>query len=631
MAGTYPAVQVDVAWGVASSAVPSAGQWVDESAYVSSVDIKHGSEDEFSEPGAGTLEVTFDNKTGRFDPDNTAGPRYGQLLPLTWVRVKLGTTTANTDAFYGQVSIEGWRLAASQFTGRMVVNVTVVDMFEQLANTDLPVSVYALEVKADSPRSWWRLGESSGTVASDSSGNGFPLTYEEGATFNSRGGLIEGDSDNSIEFTGSQGVVGSAAGITSAAYSVEFWINMPSVGGPLHTDDTSDDIYRQTFTGGAVTVEVAHRSQPNPGGILFTNNGVQVYTTTRVDDEATHHVVAVREAGNNLRVYIDGVDRTVATAAASGTPVVGSVALARNNRSPVGTNALIGTLDEVAVYNSELSSARIAAHYNAGTTPWKSELTSARVTHLLDAIAFPATLRTVGAGQSTMQSATLNTDALSALQDVAKTERGDLYVDHADGGKVRFRGRHARWTETRSVTSQATFGDSGSEVTYSAIDVQDDRIVNRASVQRANGATITVSDASSETQYQRRTLSDTGLLFETDAESQARAELVVAEKKDRHRRVRSITLEPAKSTHSAWAQVFARQEWDRITVKWRPPYGGTYSFDSWIIGIAHSWRPGDARPWRTVFHLEPVPYNATAEPYFIVGTSTVSGAARLGY
>ncbi len=605
MAATYPAWQVDFAPGVAASAVPTAGQWVDLSSRVSSIDVKTGREDEFSQPSAGSVSLALSNADGALDPDFAAGPHYGQLLPLTWVRIMGGTTSANVGVFYGQVSIEGWRLGASQFSGNVDVSVDAIDMFEQLANTGTPSSVYAFEVDADNPLVWYRLGESSGTVATDSSGNGYHGTYEGGATFNSRAGLIDNDSDDAIGFDGVDDDVLAPGdlGRTSAAVSVEAWFEVSAIGANQVILEQSDGTRR---------VLVAISS----AGFLYGSDGASHIETTSALTAASLYHVVMTFTGAAGKVYVNGVDVTAGTLVQFPNTGVAT----RIGRSLNGGSFFSGTLDEVAVYDSALSAARVLAHYNAGTNPWASELTSARITHILDAIAFPATLRTIGTGQSTMPAATLDTDALSALLDVNKAERGELYIDHADGGKLRFRGRHARWTEARSVTSQATFGDSGAEVTYSAIDIQDDRIVNNAVVQRFGGANVTARDSASETQYQIRSYSETGLLVQTDAEAQSRADLIVAEKKDRKRRVRSISLEPRKSTHSAWAQVFARAIGDRITVKWRPPYGGTYTYDSYIIGISHRWTPGSGL--RTTFALEPVPYAATGAPYFIWDTST---------
>lgn len=60
-------------------------------------------------------------------------------------------------------------------------------------------SQFAAEILADSPLLYWRLGESSGTVATDSSGNGRNGTYAGSPTY-SQSGLPRGDTNSSVLF-----------------------------------------------------------------------------------------------------------------------------------------------------------------------------------------------------------------------------------------------------------------------------------------------------------------------------------------------------------------------------------------------------------------------------------------------
>lgn len=629
---TYPAFQVDVAWGVASSAIPSGGDWVDITADTVELSSMVGRTDEWSQPGAGTCTLVINNAGGHYDPDNASGDNYGDLLPLTWVRILGGTTTANTGVFYGKVSIDGWRLSASQFPDSYVT-VELVDAFEDLANTLLPGSVYAIEVQADTPEWWWRLGESSGTTAVDSSGNGH---HAEVNTFNSRTGLVAGDEDNALLVDPGRLTLPAGQQIRSDwDFSVEGWVDVPDA------VTYNGTIWRQSNHGeaapsGAVSsIFVGFQAIANeawPYVEILVDGAAAADGAYRIAGSALsagiHHIAAyIPSLGAavpaGIKLYVDGEAVTGTTGGVLGTLPAFPTML----YTDAGSDA---TLDEIAGYDGELSAVRIAAHYTAGTDPWASELTSARLDHLFDAGGFTHT--TIDTGQSTMPAALLGGgDLLSAALDVVKAERGEMYADPWDSGKVRFRDRHALWTDSRSITSQVTFGDSGSEVTYTALELADDRIVNSASVQRSGGATVTVTDSASITQYQTRSYSESGLLLEDDTEVESRAHLILAEKKDRYRRVRSITLEPADDSHGAWAHVFARQIGDRVTSKWRPAYGGTYSWDSWIIGVSQRWRPGDSKPLRTQFFLRPVPYGTTAEPYFIVSVSEIESDARVGY
>ena len=50
-------------------------------------------------------------------------------------------------------------------------------------------AAYASVVLGDTPTGYWRLGESSGTTASDASGNGLAATYNGGFTLGAGGAL----------------------------------------------------------------------------------------------------------------------------------------------------------------------------------------------------------------------------------------------------------------------------------------------------------------------------------------------------------------------------------------------------------------------------------------------------------
>ncbi|HEY9414678.1 MAG TPA: hypothetical protein VIQ30_07970, partial [Pseudonocardia sp.] len=85
------------------------------------------------------------------------------------------------------------------------------------------------------------------------------------------------------------------------------------------------------------------------------------------------------------------------------------------------------------------------------------ELTGARINRVLDSIAWPATDRIIAAGEETVQATTLADNVLAELLLTADTELGEFWVDAE--GRVVFRSRSASYTEARSASAQAVFGD----------------------------------------------------------------------------------------------------------------------------------------------------------------------------
>ncbi|MFG3326335.1 hypothetical protein [Micromonospora chersina] len=85
------------------------------------------------------------------------------------------------------------------------------------------------------------------------------------------------------------------------------------------------------------------------------------------------------------------------------------------------------------------------------------ETSGARISRILDSIAWPTTDRMIATGDETVQATTLADNVLTELLLTTDTELGELWMD-ADG-RARFRSRSASYTALRSAYPQATFGD----------------------------------------------------------------------------------------------------------------------------------------------------------------------------
>lgn len=206
------------------------------------------------------------------------------------------------------------------------------------------------------------------------------------------------------------------------------------------------------------------------------------------------------------------------------------------------------------------------------------------------------------------------------LQRLTDSENGFLWIG-ADG-TVYFRERHYRLTHTASNTSQATFGDSGVELPYTAIAPTFDQtyIRNDVIITRTGGVAQEAADTTSFSQYFRRKYTKTDLLMPTDSEALAAATWVMTQYKDPALRFRSITINPQVDNTNLWPQALGRDFHDRITVKRRPPGGGSaISQDCWIEGVEHTVDVPN-NTWLTSWNLSP----ANQAIYWILGSSTMS-------
>src|ERR1051326_6948982 len=97
------------------------------------------------------------------------------------------------------------------------------------ATATVGTSVYANTIVADTPLGYWRLGESSGTLAVDGVG-AHNATYVNGPLLGQAGALV-GDTDTAVKFDGvaTNATVGNALNFpNTTAFSLESWVK-PSV------------------------------------------------------------------------------------------------------------------------------------------------------------------------------------------------------------------------------------------------------------------------------------------------------------------------------------------------------------------------------------------------------------------
>lgn len=243
------------------------------------------------------------------------------------------------------------------------------------------------------------------------------------------------------------------------------------------------------------------------------------------------------------------------------------------------------------------------------------EDSGARIGRVLDSVSWQSTDRVVATGDTTLQATTLEGVALDELQLVAESELGELFMD--GGGRVVFRNRHAVLTDSRSNTSQATFGAGGLPYQDVTLAYDDTTLVNVAQVTREGGTTQSASDATSVAAYLTHTATEDGLLIQTDAEALSLAQFLVFIGKDPELRFTQMVVKPQRDPANLWPQVLGREVGDRITVELDPPGGGTtISRDVFIRGVEHDSRPGE---WTTTWTLQ----SATKYAGFVLNNATL--------
>jgi hypothetical protein len=171
-----------------------------------------------------------------------------------------------------------------------------------------------------------------------------------------------------VESPGSSGVAyTTAAGAAPGSYSVELWFRSTSTrGGKLIG-------FENVPTGWGASYD-RHVYMTNAGRLTYgvMSGGVRrtVQTSGTYNDGGWHHVVATQGA-SGMNLYVDGAQVGSQASVTTVDPYSGHWRLGGGRLTSwldaPSSAALAGMLDEVAVYPTALSAARVAAHFAAAS------------------------------------------------------------------------------------------------------------------------------------------------------------------------------------------------------------------------------------------------------------------------
>lgn len=215
---------------------------------------------------------------------------------------------------------------------------------------------YQTAVLADSPVRYWKLNETSGTTATDTQGNGNG-TYVGPPTLGQAPAIGAG---TSVAFAAGQYVTatGPLLALPLTTWTIEAWVKKASI-----TSGATIFMERTAANPGLIGVVI------DASGRLFINirNDAGAIdslasSTVNVADGAFHHV-AVKMSGTTITFYADGAPSGTATRTnATGAMTTSELRWAEDT---AGNADWVGSLDELALYTTALSDARILAHFNA--------------------------------------------------------------------------------------------------------------------------------------------------------------------------------------------------------------------------------------------------------------------------
>lgn len=274
-----------------------------------------------------------------------------------------------------------------------------------------------------------------------------------------------------------------------------------------------------------------------------------------------------------------------------------------------GLDAAIVTITAVDAFRLlNLASVQTVSGTAAGDLP------GTRIGKILDSISWPTGMRDIDSGTVTMAAdpGSLRS-ALSAIWDCEDVELGAFYADPE--GNLVFKDLDAQSLE--ASTTPTKFDDDGTDIAYNQVEIKldDTELANYVVVGREGGTDQIAQDATSISTYFRRTLSRTGLLFQTDTQAQTQANQILNVRKNLKVRVESITLD-LSGPSSRIVPGLSLGIGAPIQVSRTQPGGSRIVVDLSVQGIQHDITPDT---WTTTF--------STAET---LGTAFILGSSLFG-
>jgi hypothetical protein len=215
---------------------------------------------------------------------------------------------------------------------------------------------YDATVLADSPLSFWKCNESSGTTLADSGTGGNPLTLSGTYTLGQTG---IGDGEASVNFAGGSASV-TPAQTLSGSYSIEFWATTTSLAqsgspAPYTSRGPSGNSLDIQFGNSTTTIHADIGDGSNWLSTAANMSGLSLATST------WYHVVYVATS-TGFTAYLNGAQKVTGSWAAA-TPL----AWGTNWHPTIGgdSQAFSGNVAKVAGYGYALTAAQVLNHYNA--------------------------------------------------------------------------------------------------------------------------------------------------------------------------------------------------------------------------------------------------------------------------
>lgn len=255
-------------------------------------------------------------------------------------------------------------------------------MTRPLASTRLrhyASKTYQALVLEDTPLALWRCGESAGaTTLADSSGNSQTATINGTITTGVAGAQRLGNAATPAASSGYLTVASSVNFRLAASMTAECWYKIPVdfTTGTLQylhccgtSGETSATNVLYQFQFGYTNASTYNWSAFHESGSGTNSSVTTDFAAALLPAGQFNHICFVRDTtANTYALYINGAIAGSAVSYGANDPSGGGSGVFNYNRNPAtgDISNRVTTVDEIAIYNTALSAARIFEHYRAG-------------------------------------------------------------------------------------------------------------------------------------------------------------------------------------------------------------------------------------------------------------------------
>lgn len=581
--------------------------------------VQRGRSDEFSEVQPSTLTLGLDISKSTVPSVVTVGAP---------IRVRVTVNGVTTNRFTGTVEsvTTTW---PTDGKAASLATVTAVDLMASLNRRRLPATLAATTYAAG-PTAYWPMHEAEGaTSVGDFSGNNWPpLVLAQrgtGGTFTTGSG--DGAPTQSLgtaTFERASATTGpyltatlpqplpisGRSGTVSWGFLVSFVVTSSTVAAQTFVRLRRPDTEKQD---GTPLLDIGCDASGNLKVSSAFKAGFTDTSTAMLCDGLPHHVMVHGFAhwiDNPFETTFDPICRVdgVAVSMSGGGSITYTSAWPGITRIDVGGSASTGALmasasiSELAYFPIATPSAATVALGPAASTGFTADRTDQRIARYCDWLGIADRALQVGAVTSTAHQDTTDQSPIAAMNAVAATERGMVFVNGS--GSLVFHARSHRYTPWWTTIRSAT--DLDSSLTFTT-DTQS--LINKATVSRPGGASAVSSDLASIAAYGEYPI-DVELLFTNDTDAASAAQWLVNTNDTPRPRVSTVTVDLLTQTATVAAEMQALELGSLIGISDLPPQAPSANVSLFVEGWSETisltaWDMQlNTSPWDSVLSLD---------------------------